>query len=104
MDYEVILTYPAKAQFDHVINYILCEFESEQAALSVLNDAEDTKSRLAHVAGSLKLCDDPKLRALGYRTIHFRRHRYFMLYEVADDCAYILGIYHDLQDYENILR
>lgn len=59
MDYEVILTYPAKAQFDHVINYILCEFESEQAALSVLNDAEDTKSRLAHVAGSLKLCDDP---------------------------------------------
>lgn len=48
MDYEVILTYPAKAQFDHVINYILCEFESEQAALSVLNDAEDTKSRLAH--------------------------------------------------------
>ena len=68
MDYEVILTYPAKAQFDHVINYILCEFESEQAALSVLNDAEDTKSRLAHVAGSLKLCDDPKLRALGYRT------------------------------------
>ncbi len=56
------------------------------------------------MAGSLKLCDDADLRALGYRTIHFRRHRYFMLYEVVDDCAYILGIYHDLQDYENILR
>ena len=68
MDYEVILTYPAKAQLDHAINYILCEFESEQAALSVLNDAEDTRSRLSHVADSLKLCDDPKLRALGYRT------------------------------------
>lgn len=28
MDYEVILSYPAKAQLDHAINYILCEFES----------------------------------------------------------------------------
>lgn len=104
MDYEVILTYPAKAQFDHVINYIICEFESEQAALSVLNDAEDTKSRLAHVAGSLKLCDDPKLRALGYRTIHFKHHKYFMLYRIEDGKAYVDGIYHDSQDYENIAR
>ena len=53
MDYEVILTYPAKAQFDHVINYILCEFESEQAALSVLNDAEDTKVSTTSSAGGL---------------------------------------------------
>lgn len=65
MNYEVILTYPAKAQLAHAINYILCEFESEQAALNVINDAENTKSRLSHVVGSLKLCDDPKLRALG---------------------------------------
>lgn len=104
MDYEVILTYPAKAQLDHAINYILCEFESEQAALSVMEDAEEARLRLSRVAGSLKLCDDPKLRALGYRTIHFKRHKYFMLYRIEDDKAYVDGIYHDSQDYENIAR
>ena len=62
------------------------------------------QSRLAHVAGSLKLCDDPKLRALGYRTIHFKHHKYFMLYRIEDGKAYVDGIYHDSQDYENIAR
>ena len=104
MNYEVILTYLAKEQLSHAINYILCEFESEQAALSIINDAEDTKLRLSHAAGSLKLCDDPKLRALGYRTIHFKHHKYFMLYRIEDGRVYVDGIYHDSQDYENIAR
>ncbi|MCM1153718.1 MAG: type II toxin-antitoxin system RelE/ParE family toxin [Roseburia sp.] len=104
MDYEVILTYPAKAQLDHAVNYILCEFENEQAARSVIADAEDTRLRLSHVAGSLKLCDDPKLRALGYRTIHFKHHKYFMLYRIEGDKVYVDGVYHDSQDYENITR
>ena len=56
------------------------------------------------MAGSLKLCDDPKLRALGYRTIHFKHHKYFMLYRIEDGKAYVDGIYHDSQDYENIAR
>ena len=30
---------------------------------------EETTARLSTVAGSLKLCDHPRLRALGYRTI-----------------------------------
>ena len=45
-----------------------------------------------------------KLRELGYRTFHFKNHRYFMMYKVIGNIARIDGIYHDLQDYENILR
>jgi len=104
MDYKVILTAPAKMQFDHIIDYILSELKNEQAALSVLEDAENTTIRLSHAAGSLKLCDDPGLRALGYRAIHFKHHRYFMLYRIENDKAYVEAIYHDMQDYENILR
>lgn len=64
MDYEVILSAPAKLQLNHIIDYILSEFGNEQAALSVLEDAENTRIRLSHVAGSLKLCDDSGLRKL----------------------------------------
>lgn len=104
MDYEVILTATAKTQLDQIIYYILSEFGSEQAALSVMEDADHTRDKLAHVAASLKLCDDANLCALGYRMIHFKYHRYFMLYRIEDDKVYVDAIYHDLQDYEGILR
>lgn len=104
MNYEVIITQAAKIQLDHIIYYILSEFKSEQAALSVMDDAEDTERKLSCVAGSLKLCDDPNLRALGYRAIHFNHHRYFMLYRLEGDKAYVDAIYHDMQDYENTTR
>ena len=103
-DFKVIFTDKAEIQAQQILDYLACELENVQAALSVEQNMKDIAARLSHMVNSLKLCDDADLRALGYRTIHFRRHRYFMLYEVADDCAYVLGIYHDLQDYENILR
>lgn len=70
----------------------------------MIRDAEDAKLRLSHVAGSLKMCEDERLRALGYRTIHFKRHRYFMLYRIEGSVVYVDSIYHDLQDYENLFR
>ena len=51
MDYEVILTIPAKTQLDHIIEYVLSKYGNTQAALSIMDDAEETKHRLSHVAG-----------------------------------------------------
>lgn len=103
-DYEVILTDAAVIQFQKILDYIFFELENVQATRSVEQDMKETLKRLSHVAGSLKLCDDPKLRNLGYRTIHLKRHKYFMLYKVIGRWVYVIGIYHDLQDYENILQ
>ena len=36
MDYEVILTIPAKTQLDHIIEYVLSKYENTQAALSII--------------------------------------------------------------------
>lgn len=36
--------------------------------------------------------------------IHFKYHRYFMLYRIEDDKVCVDAIYHDLQDYEGILQ
>ena len=56
---------------------------------------------MSNVAGSLKLCDNPKLRVLGYRRINFLSHRYFMLYRIENNIVYVDNIFHELQDYEN---
>lgn len=104
MIYKVILSDQAKEQFRQIIDYLLLELQSEQAAKSVMKDMDDTIERLSRVAGSLKLCDDSDLRALGYRMIRFKRHRYFMLYKIVEEQVHVYGIYHELQDYEGIMK
>ena len=67
MDYKIVLMSDAEEDFDRFITYLLFEKKSEQAARNLLNDFEATKTSLANVADSLKLCDNPKLRALGWK-------------------------------------
>ena len=104
MDYKVVMTTDAEEDLDRFIRYLLFEKQNSQVASNVLNDFEATKQTLSNVAGSLKLCDNPRLNVLGYRKIHFLSHRYFMLYRVEGNLAIVDNIFHELQDYENRVR
>lgn len=104
MGFKVIFTDGAKEQIQNILDYLFFELNNAQAAYSVEQDMKETAWRLSRIADSLKLCDNSKLRALGYRTIRLKRHRYFMLYKIVDDMVRVDGVYHDLQDYENVLR
>ena len=101
MDYRVLITSDAEADLEGFIRYLLYEKKNEQAAANILNDFEATKQTLSKVAGSLKLCDNPKLSVLGYRRMNFMSHRYFMLYRIEGETAVVDSIFHELQDYEN---
>lgn len=101
MDYRIVVTKDAEEDLERFIKYLIFEKESMQAAQNVLNDYDATIESLRHVAGSLKLCDNPKLRQLEYRRINFLNHRYFMLYRIVDKVVIVDNIFHELQDYEN---
>lgn len=101
MDYKVVVTRDAESDLDRFIKDLIFEKESLQAAENVLNDYDATIESLRHVAGSLKLCDNPRLRQLKYRRINFLNHRYFMLYRIEDNVVFVDNIFHELQDYEN---
>ena len=101
MDYKVVITEDEEADIENFIRYLIFEVKNKQAAGNVLNDFERTINSLATVAGSLKLCDNPKLAALGYRRINFFTHNYFMLYRIIGDKAIVDNIFHGSQDYEN---
>lgn len=88
MDYKIILMQNAENDCDSFITYLLFKKKSEQAAISLLNDFEATKVSLPNVARSIKICDNPKLRELGYRRINFFSNRYFMLHRIEDDTVY----------------
>lgn len=104
MDFKVVVTKDAENDLERFIRYLLYEKESVQAAENVLNDYDAAIENLKHMAGSLKLCDNPKLRQLGYHRINFLNHRYFMLYRIVDHVVFVDNIFHELQDYENKMR
>ena len=101
MDYKIVLAKGAEEDLDRFVAYLLFEKKSEQAARNLLNDFETTKENLSNVAGSLKFCDNPKLRELGYHRINFLSHRYFMLYRIENGTVCVDNIFHELQDYES---
>lgn len=100
--YKVIVSPKALAQLDDFISYVHYTLLNPIAAQSILNDAKKTRETLSKVAGSLKLCDHPTLYEIGYHAIKFEKHDYAMLYRVDDETAYVDGIYHLMQDYENL--
>lgn len=104
MIYEVMLTANAEDDLDQFVKYLLYVKKNMQAARSLLEDFEETKSSLGLVAHSLAYCLDPRLKEQGYRRINFRFHRYFMLYRIENDTVIVDGIFHELQDFENMMR
>ena len=101
MDYKVVITIDAENDLDQFINYLIYEKKSLQSANNLLDDFDSIIESLTHIAGSLKLCDNPRLRKLGYRRINFLKHRYFMLYRIVDNLVIVDNIFHELQYYEN---
>ena len=104
MDYKVVMMEGAQEDLGRFVMYLLFEKKSEQAARNLLNDFETTSVSLLNIAGRLKLCNNPKLKELGYRRINFLSHRYFMLYRIVGNTVFVDNIFHELQDYENIMN
>ncbi|MCD7823078.1 MAG: type II toxin-antitoxin system RelE/ParE family toxin [Oscillospiraceae bacterium] len=100
--FEVIISPEAKSQLSDYVRYIRKVLLNDVAAKSVYEDAIETGKRLSVVAGSLAYCKDEKLRNYGYRAIYFKRHQYVMIYRTVGQIAYVDGIFHLRQDYENL--
>lgn len=100
--FEVIFSADADEQLQNILDYLFFDLDNAQAAYNVEQDMKQTIKMLSHIAGSLKLCENPRLRGLGYRTIHLKRHNYFLLYQVEGNTVYVEAVYHDLQNYEDI--
>ena len=104
MAYNVEITDRAKEQLDAFVRYLVFDLHNPQAAAALLEDASDTEESLSFIAGSLPYCSDADLKKRGIRKIRFAKHRYLWLYTISDETAYVLAMYHELQDYENTFR
>ena len=105
MDYKVVVTSDAEEDLDRFLQYLLFEKKNEQAAGNILDDFGDTLNCLKNVAGSLSLCENQRLRALGYHRINFFKNIDILCsIESKKNTVFIDDIFHELQDYENKMK
>ena len=104
LEYKVEITEFAEHQLKQILVYILFKFKNPDAVRSIRNDVEVTKNKLKYLPHRMKLCDEPELNSRGYRVILFQKHDYLMLYRVDGNMVYVDGIYHQLQNYQNLFK
>jgi plasmid stabilization system protein ParE len=103
MDYKVIISEFAKQQIDEYLYYLAYVKKNEQAVRSVWEDFQKTSVRLGIVAGSIKDSDNDILKRLRYKIIHLEKHKYIMVFRVIGRTAFVEAVYHESQDYINLL-
>ena len=103
MRYNVSVSDLACNQYDKFLDYIYHTLLNPQAADSLMQDFDATINILENQAESFGYCKSERLRELGFHKIHFQRHRYLFVYRVKQDRVIVEGMYHELQDYENMI-
>lgn len=104
LGYKIILTEIAQYHLRNIAYYVRYILNNPNAADKIIQDAEDTMDKLKIFPQRIKLCEEPDLAIRGYRVILFQTHDYLMLYRVEENAVYIDGIYHQLQNYQNLFK
>ena len=102
--FRITIMPEAKGQLRNYLKYLKINLKNEQAYHSVKADYEDTINRLKTLAGSINVCEHPKLAEREIRKIFFRKHDYVLLYRIKGDTAEVVSMFHTLEDYENKIR
>ena len=71
---------------------------NSDAARSILDDIAAVYERLEHLPEATPLCRDIYLRAKEYRKIALPHHNYLLIYRVAAQTVYIVGVFHMLEN------
>lgn len=98
MRYNVEISELAEEQYDNILDYLANVKRNPQAVNGVIEDFDYAIEQLEDMADAFGYCADDRLRSLGFHKLHFKTHKYLLVYRVSDNKAIIEGMYHELQD------
>ncbi len=103
MAFNIIFTRTANKTYRQCLDYLFFNLENAQAANSLALDIERTVKLLEIGATSYTFCENDDLKKRQLRKIHLLHHAYKIIYRIEDKNVYIEAIFHDLQNYEDLL-
>lgn len=98
--YRVVQTEDAAKAIHERIHYILDMYANDQAAIAVWEDYKQTRDSLITVAGAIPEPQSKALQARGLKRLNFATHDYFLLFRIKGDTAYVVYVFHFLEDFE----
>ena len=104
MDYDLIVTDRADQLFDNCIRYLIYKLKNVQAAAHFLDETQKLYARMRHDPYQFPQSRDMYLQRLGYREAIYNRMDYIMIFRVEDHTVYILGVFHQLEEYGKKLK
>ena len=103
MAYKLIVSKEAHRDIDEISGYIACELKNPKAAISFLDDVEESYRFIEDNPFMYSLCDDRWLRKEGYRKIPIKN--YLIIYRVNETQKYVfvVRVIYGPRDYAKLL-
>ncbi|MBR1797611.1 MAG: type II toxin-antitoxin system RelE/ParE family toxin [Clostridiales bacterium] len=101
MAYNVIISERADELIDENVNYLLNKFKSPQAATHLLDGISSIYNRLEDNPFQFPDSQDAYLMRRHYKEALVPEMDYRIIFRVDGDDVYIVGLFHDLEDYVN---
>ena len=103
MVYNLIMTERAEELLDSLVNYLLYEFKSKQAASHLLDEIDEVIELIINNPYQFPKCSDNYLYYKNYREASLPQMRYVIVYYIEEEFVYIAGVYHELELYSKKL-
>lgn len=101
MAYDVVWSFSAERDRDRIVEYLLYDLASPQAASHVLDELDKKIVILSDDPKLFALSAEPRLARMGYRKYLFMR--YVVLYRVEDRMVKVGRIFHTAQNYARLV-
>ena len=99
MPYNLVITDRADEQTDYLAGYLVNILKNSGAFLHFLNEIDSVYNRLEDNPYQFPPSSDPYLNFKGYREALLSEMSYRIVFRIELQTVYIVGIFHDLEDY-----
>jgi plasmid stabilization system protein ParE len=99
MAYNLIITERADELFEVLVQHLIYNYNSQQAATHLVNCVSKIYDRIQENPFQFPICKDEYLSSRKYREAIIPDMNYIIIYRVDTNIVYIVGIFHHLEDY-----
>ena len=99
MAYNLIVTDRADELIDERVYYLINRLKNSQAAGHLLDGISEVYDRLEDNPYQFADSKDDYLRKRGYKEALISDMQYKIVFRIEDDTVYVVGLFHDLEDY-----
>ena len=103
MAYKLIVTEHADELLDNILRHLIYQLKNEQAAAHLLDEMKKIYDRLEENPLQFPYSRDKYLAHKEYHEAIVGQMNYTIVFSVRADVVYIVGIFHQLENYQNKL-